>query len=298
MAIKNPWPNIKDLEFNDNTTLSSSMINAAFEFIKDQEITLEKTGNIVNFKNCNTDPFINIKCDIDFDENGVTGLNIVRTNENLFGGELLKDGIVASMSSATVDAVNKTVTFASGASTTQRITDTFISNKFKANTQYTFILSLEKTNGTGSNLRIYYTDGTYTSVPSLSGAGVKEVKQVLTTANKTVAYMVKANQAGSTIVYYDECGVFEGNISTLIPFVGEYKSVAFGTTIYGGYFDTDTGVLTSTKASDGTDLDPVVEVQLSTVSLDSLEGVNNIWHSLTGDTEVKYKTTIRCLMNQ
>ena len=275
MSIKNPWPNIKDNEFNDNTTLSSSLINAAFEFIKDQKVTVLAEGNIITFKTCLTDDLVSATLNIIPPEDGISSVNVITTGLNLFGGEALKDGIVASMPSSTVDADNKTVTFASGATLSQRITDNYMSGKFKENTQYTFILSLEKTSGTGSNLRIYYTDGSYTAVPSLSGPNVKELKTVTTMANKTVNYLSKTNQAGSTIVYYDECGVFEGNSPVFEAYHGDIYNIDLGETI-----TTET------------------DIDIDTTGISTYNGYNNIWHAAEGDISVKYKTTIRCLLDQ
>ena len=182
--------------------------------------------------------------------NPFSGLTVEHTGANIFGGSVLKDGIVASMPSATVDTVNKTVTFASNATVNQRITDGYISGKFKENTQYTFILALEKTSGVGSNLSIYYTDGTYTAIPNISTTDTKEIKTVVSTSGKTVNFLSKANQAGSTIVYYDECGIFEGLLteSDFEAYTGTTYPVSWTSkgTIYGGYYNSKTGELWKT----------------------------------------------------
>ena len=81
---------------------------------------------------------------------------------------------------------------------------------FADNTQYTFIFTLLKTTGVGSNIRIYYTNDTYDNLPSLSEDNVKETIVFVTDADKTVRKIVKTNQSGQTCVYYNECGVFEG----------------------------------------------------------------------------------------
>lgn len=177
---------------------------------------------------------------------GHTGLTITRTGANIFGGSVLKDGIVASMPSATVDLINKTVTFSSSATVNQRITDGYVSGKFKENTQYTFILALEKTSGVGSNLRIYYTDGTYTAVPNISTPDTKEIKTVVSTSGKTVNYLSKTNQAGSTVVYYDESGIFEGDLTAqdFEPYTATTYPVSWSEqgTVYGGDIDIITGI--------------------------------------------------------
>lgn len=67
---------------------------------------------------------------------------------------------------------------------------------------------------------------------------------------------------------------------------GSTQSVSFGSTIYGGSFDAKSGVLTSDKAADGSDI-TLVYTQLTAVNLETVIGVNS-FEADTGDTTLQY----------
>lgn len=180
---------------------------------------------------------------------GETGANLVHTGVNLLGGTDLKDAVVAAMPSATVDTTNKYVSFASGATMNQPITKS-LSGIFKENTRYTFIMTIYKTAGTGSNLDIRYTDGTHALLGPVSAATTKETIVFVSAANKTVASMIKYNQSGYTRIYYEESGIFEGVLtaSQFTEYQGTTYNVTFTDqgTVYGGTYDFVSGTLTVT----------------------------------------------------
>lgn len=145
---------------------------------------------------------------------GRTGVNIGRTEKNLLGGIALANAVVSSMPSATISTENEYVSFAAGATVDHCIIGLMDDGaiygfKFKENTRYTFVLSLYKNSGTGGNLRIVYTDGTTDDI-SVSSATVKETVVVVTDEGKTVKRLVKRNLSGTTRIYYEESGIFEG----------------------------------------------------------------------------------------
>lgn len=77
------------------------------------------------------------------------------------------------------------------------------------------------------------------------------------------------------------------------------KNIAFptGVTVYGGYYDSETGVLTSTKAADGTDLATPVEYQLQQIALSTAYLDNNFWCD-TGDSSITYRADIDALITE
>ena len=184
---------------------------------------------------------------------GWTGVDLHHTAENIFGGNLMRDGVLASMASATDDPTNRVVSFVSSAVTSQSITGASgLSSKFKPNTQYTLILTISKTGGgNGSNLRIYYTDGTYTNITGFNTT--KSTTAVVTSAGKTVASLSKSNSGGTTYLYYDESGIFEGVLTAdeFKPYVGNTYPIDWtdeAGTVYGGSLDVGRGVLRITHA--------------------------------------------------
>ena len=75
------------------------------------------------------------------------------------------------------------------------------------------------------------------------------------------------------------------------PFVSiPDKTVDFDGSIYGGFYNSVTGVLTSTKASDGSDLAVPVETNVGPTSINSLFGNNDIYCD-TGDTTIDYRSS-------
>lgn len=258
---------------------------------------------------------------------GYTFANINHTGVNMFGGNLLRDGVLAAMATATNDAVNRTVKFSSGATASQHITfESGLTGRFKPSTQYTFIMTLSKSSGTGTNLRVNYTDGTYSNVTALPSAS-KATTVLVSTANKTVLALTKYNGSGNTTLYYDESGVFEGVLTAddFVPYSGTTLPITFPSevgTVYGGtltIYENGTGKLESTKAyiasyngetlngewissmdvyASGTtpttgaqvvhNLATPVTYNLTASQVQSLIGANNVWHDLKGDITVKY----------
>ena len=181
-------------------------------------------------------------------------IKFTTTKKNLFGGDSLRDGILRSMPlSAEDDPVNRCISFAANATVNEAIsTDSGLSQKFKENTRYSIIVTYSKNSGQGSNLAVFYTDGTSDIIPPVSAAGTKETKRLYTAANKTVKQISKSNSSGRTTVYYDESGVFEGNveIEDFIPYEGKSVKISFdgsAGTVYGGKLDVLSGLLTITE---------------------------------------------------
>lgn len=144
----------------------------------------------------------------------VSGLSGHRmSGKNIWGGTLFRDGIKAAIPSANIDSTNKTIAFASNAEISGMLTDASgLSGNFDENTRYTVILTGYNTGASSSttNMRVYYTDGTYDNLSFPSTATSKQTLVFVTASSKTVNYISKAYQSNSTVLYYDECGLFKG----------------------------------------------------------------------------------------
>lgn len=188
---------------------------------------------------------------------GFTGCNVFRTGRNLFGGDLMRDGVKASMAAAEDDPTNRCISFLSGAAVNGVITQgTFtiynndksqvIANKFKPYTQYTFIITASRGTVGWPNLRVTYTDGTSELIPTVETT--KTTVVLVTNANKSVLDFRKSTQGSRTYLYYDESGIFEGVLTAddFEPYRGTTLPIAFPTeagTVYGGYVDVTKGKL-------------------------------------------------------
>lgn len=119
---------------------------------------------------------------------------------NLFGGDKFADVIVANVSGATKDATAKTVTYSASS-----ISNVTLFDAFEANTQYTIIIARHGSDGASKpNLCIKYTDDTSLTL---------EYGVTTTNASKSVASLKGQNYGSSSVVDYEKCGVFKGNIT-------------------------------------------------------------------------------------
>ena len=374
------------------------------------------SGSIATFSDGAPEvPIKNARCNLDYLAGGYSALRIGKSAKNLCGGEFLLENCKNYIVNGEVDTVNKTFTFLASAPTftnTGAFTGS-LTGQFKENTRYTIILTGKKTSITSRvlNMRVYYSDSTYDnlSLPEGAEANVKYTFAFVTDSGKTVTSITKTNNSGTSILYYDECGVFEGVLTAqdFVAWDGVFYSQKFSfgknkmfsntigwtggirgengawtsssgshftqpieakanttytisgtlrtstaqwriyyldtyggwisrtstisaeteysfttpsncgfvqfqapatidysdvqleegstattyepfTYIYGGYFDSVTGMLFSTKAADGTDLATPVEYQLQPVEIIQAQGQNNIWCD-TGDTLAEYR---------
>lgn len=173
---------------------------------------------------------------------GWTGVNVTRTAENLFGGEFLADTIVAKVPNAVKNTTAKTIAYLGS-----DIGGKVLFDKFKPNTQYTFMLK----QATGSNTRnicIFYTDGTYTNISN-------SYTILVSTSGKSIASLNGYWATGTGILLYEECGIFEGVLaeSDFKPYVGTTLPISWQSeagTVYGGSLDVTTGVLTVDRVAD------------------------------------------------
>lgn len=178
---------------------------------------------------------------------GRTGCKVTRTGKNIFGGTLLRDGVKAALPSATINENDKTVNFSANATASGAITDACgLTGKFKENTVYTFFMTFSKNAGESSNLFVRYTDNAVEIIPA-SGID-KQTSVFVSASNKTVRYLGKRNSSGTTYLYYEESGIFEGELTAddFVPYVGQTYDITFpdsAGTVYGGSLDVVNGKL-------------------------------------------------------
>ena len=176
---------------------------------------------------------------------GWTGCEVQRTGKNLLGGDDFANNIKQNLPNAVIDASVGTVSFGYSASTASA--PVLDGVPFKENTRYTFVLSALNALVARTNLNIYYTDGT-SSIIGMTKTNEKELVVVSSAANKTVKCLALQRQGGTTALYYDECGVFEGVLTTddFVHYTGRTYPITFPTeagTVYGGHIDPINGEL-------------------------------------------------------
>ncbi len=187
---------------------------------------------------------------------GINNLALFQaSSKNILGGLALAKRIKAAVPEAVIDETNKTISFKSN----DTVTSIVGSGLFKPNTQYTFILKYSTTGSVGLNLKISFTDSTDQSF-SATEVGVVETKAFVSSKNRSILNFRKYNSSGTTTLYYEECGIFEGNhtVDYFEPYVGNYYPIIFpseagdGGTVYGGILSTNSNgewILTVTHHS-------------------------------------------------
>lgn len=129
--------------------------------------------------------------------------------KNLFGGLPFAQKLNSIANASVLNTNKKTVTF-----NRQNNDNNLLYDKFKPNTQYSIILDGNVENATTKNnsIEFIYSDGTKTGiyVPTTRGKTV-----VVSENNKTISRLQLGwNNGASAILYYENCGIFEGVLST------------------------------------------------------------------------------------
>lgn len=146
-----------------------------------------------------------------FESSGVSGeISVKIGSKNIFGGEALANAIAAVNTGTTNDTENGIITFRSNAWATEKI----IFSDFEEGKQYTIVIKGKNSytaDNPGSNTAVVYTDGTM-DYPTFTGNEVSTIYFV-TNAEKSVDRFIGVAYAGTTSVYYNESGIFEGVIT-------------------------------------------------------------------------------------
>ena len=153
----------------------------------------------------------------------VTSAELRLSGQSIWGGSAMHDDVHAVIPAAT-DGTNEHgsyVLFSGSQASGKRLFE----GAFKPDTRYTFILSVGKNNTSGNtNLRIYYTDGTYSTInrTSTDSDGTPDTFALVSTGGKTVEVLRGSNSSGNTYLYYDQCAVLEGvhTAGDFAPYVG------------------------------------------------------------------------------
>ena len=173
-------------------------------------------------------------------------MEVTRVGKNLFGGTALRDGLLG-IPNATDHASDGYVSYWANTQAEHNITDGMT---FKENTQYTFIYKMYRGSATGSGLRLYYKDGTYVNMPSPSENYGTEQLIITSAEGKTVDRLAYYKDNGSVRIYYNESGIFEGDLELedFEPYQADTYTSPLPQTVYGGTLDVASGELVVDRA--------------------------------------------------
>lgn len=212
------------------------------------------SGSIANFETPLQMPIVGCKININPVQSGIgtptpdnplpisgrTSIEITKTGKNLLGGSKLLANAQAHLPNGTTDTEDKTFLFY--ANETPPDSTSFSKGlTFKNNTKYSLLFTVKKSSSSGSNIRVRYRDGVVTNL-SVSSTD-KEMIVYDTVSSKTLYDIRKYSGSGSTLLYYEESGVFEGSAyaEDFEAYKGETKTISLGQTVYGGILDLLTG---------------------------------------------------------
>lgn len=134
---------------------------------------------------------------------GDGNIGVTVLGKNLFGGDALADKFVEQLS-ATLDTNEKTISYVA-----RNVSDKTLFTNFKPNTQYTFIFKGMATDK-HLNIRISYTDGTEETAWRFSEPDNLSTFLFVSNSTKSVERLKGTYNSGTTTLYYEECGIFEG----------------------------------------------------------------------------------------
>jgi hypothetical protein len=169
--------------------------------------------------------------------------NVTRTGKNIYGGIDFANSVKNTNPSGVIDTTNKTVSYNYGTGSKTTIFD-----KFKPNTSYTFLFKVADCDGQNFSMRIVYTDGTNEGIEILP-SDIGNYARKVSNPNKTISKLaILWYQTTLVKLYYDECGIFEGDIQTtdFASYLGQTITIDLDGTRYGGKVDLVSGVMTVT----------------------------------------------------
>lgn len=214
--------------------------------------------------------------DIEYDSDGISGMNIYINGKNFWPDSIYESYIQADgtyrLSGANSNAAR------------------FYATKTMIGKTFVFLAYVDLSKETGPTLVRAQANisGANTNGNAISD-GNKGITSVLFTPLTTDDYVrITYGSIGSNYFEIDHAQIELNTEPTAYePYSGDTYPVSFGTTIYGGYFDSVTGELYSTIDSDGTPLETPVKTELTPIPITTLKGDNNIFCD-TGDSDIEY----------
>ena len=133
---------------------------------------------------------------------------VVTTGKNLFGGKALAEKLLIEVE-ATVDKANKTVEYNSS-----KMEGKVLCIDFEEGKEYTIILygRNKSSQYKSCNIKIVYVDGVAVTM-DFETVGSYSYCVFHTNSQRNVKNLSGSWSADSTILYYEKCGIFEGNIA-------------------------------------------------------------------------------------
>ena len=252
------------------------------------------TDIIASFQSDSAYAIKQLVVNLPYKEGGYPGIRVTRSGKNLFDINLLANSDITVQNGEAVGIMNKFIE-AYVASGSTKIPIRIDGNHKMCWTYTAWNQGNVSTSGNGAQLYWRFQNGTNKvtrTIPNSQTTPLTVVSQSYEMYQGALPLKAgfSAASQGTNIWHFSNMQFELGNTPTEYEaFKGNTYDTTFPATIYGGTYDLISGVLTGTKASDGTDLATPDVYQLTARVIPALHGVNNIW-SDEGTVSVTYWT--------
>lgn len=233
------------------------LINKVENLEEESYVQDHKDGNVVVFDNHIPDSVVSVTSKFAYDSNGITSASLFKTGKNIANVGRRSDlpSVSTKTYPGTVTGYGTTIIPIHGKPVVASIR---------------YVVS----DSTGRSLYVFYYDKNKTPISYVSvGVTGAERKSVLVPSGAEYVVLRADGVEGLTVEGQIEYGT---ELTEYEAFSGNEFTETFGATIYGGYLNWNTGVLTSTLASDGTDLVTPVVYELTENEIKSNSSVTII----------------------
>lgn len=263
----------------------------------------ELSGNLINITNgLKGQTFEEFKIEIPYTEAGLTTITLVHCGKNLINDQIV---LKPSASFTQLDLHEFSGTSSSyrswyGGDTLGVFRHTIGSPADLGRLTVSFDAKNPETYTSSGGYHIYcvYTDGTSNAIIGKKQVPTYTHDMGRSTAGKSVS-KIWYTYGGSTTMRFKNFQIEVGGTETAFePYNGQTYTINFNKTIYGGVVDILNGTLTSTLASDGTELAAPEISAITPIRIVQKSGINNFMVSALGNIVLKYYSSTYTFTNK
>ena len=261
------------------------------------------TGNLIHFTNGELNSSIEeLKIDIPYTEAGLTSILLTHCGKNIFNDlAILKPNNNYSQLGEHEFSGSASGYYAQYKSAAGGLFRATVGSKTNWPYQITFSFDVKNpesyTGSGGYQIICIYTDSTSADIISKQNNSVYTHRTGHTTASKNIK-KIYYTYGKDTTMTFKNWQVEIGNEETEFePYNGQTYTIKFNKTIYGGTVDILNGILTSTLASDGTELNTPEVSSITPIRIKQKSGINNFMVNALGNIILKYYSNTSTITN-
>lgn len=261
------------------------------------------TGNLIHFTNGELNSSIEeLKIDIPYTEAGLTSILLTHCGKNIFDDlAILKPNDNYSQlgehefSGLTIDYYNRYKSTVGG------LFRATVGSETNWPYQVTFSFDVKNpdsfTGSGGYEIFCTYTDDTSVTFISKQNNPVYTHRVGYTNINKSIKRLCYTYGTRTTMTFKNWQVEIGGEETEFEPYNGQTYTIEFNKIIYGGTIDILNGILTSTLASDGTELSTPEISNITPIRIRQKSGINNLMVNALGNITLKYCSNTNAITN-